>query len=351
MRLKKEYIILAVIIIALSVYLYKRSSDRTLYELPKIPKVTQKDITKLQITKGKTAIVLNKKDDKWYIEPAGYPADANKVKDMLNALENFTLTALVSESKDYNRYELDPEQKINVKAWQGDDLKLDFDLGKTASSYRHTFVRPSGEERVFHARGNLKNSFDLSVDQLREKAVLAFNPTDIQQVEISKDQQSLAFTRTPVPVEVKTPQTEKKESSSEVKTPDTEKKESPSPPAQRLVWQAANGKPANEAALNQLLSTLSNLRCEKFIDDRKKEDYTSPLFTLQLKGPKDYSLAIFAKAEDKDTAFPAVSSSSDYPFQLSDNQVNRIMKAPDDFLQKSEADQKKAEPQKPKSTQ
>lgn len=337
MKLKKEYIILAAIIVALSVYLYKRSSDRTLYELPQIPKVAQKDITKLQITKGKTDIILTKKDDKWYIEPQGYPADANKVKDMLNAIENFTLTALVSESKNYNRYELDAEQKTNVKAWQGDKLSMDFDLGKTASSFRHTFVRPSGEERVFHAQGNLKNSFDVSLDQLRDKAVLAFNPSDIQQIQIAKDQQSLDFTRTQVPVEVKASGTEKKEDSS--------------PPAQRLVWQAANGKPVNDAVLNQLLSSLSNLRCEKFIDGRKKEDYSAPLFTLQLKGAKDYSLAIFPKAEEKATVYPAVSSGSDYPFQLSGGQVNRIMKAPDDFLQKSEADQKKSEPPKPKSAQ
>jgi len=336
MKLKKEYIILAVIIIALSVYLYKRSSDRTLYQLPEIPKVAQKDITKLQITKGKTAIVLNKKDDKWYIEPAGYPADANKVKDMLNALENFTLTALVSESRNYNRYELDAEQKINVKAWQGDNLRLDFDLGKTASSFRHTFVRPSGEERVFHAQGNLKNSFDVSVDQLRDKAVLAFNPADIEQIQITKDQLSLDISRTSVPVEVK--------------NPDTEKKKDSSAPVQKLVWQAANGQPVKETALNQLLSTVSNLRCEKFIDDRKKEDYTSPLFTLQLKGTKEHSLAIFSKADDKETAYPAVSSGSDYPFQLSDSQVNSIMKAPDTLLQKSEADQNKSEPQKPEST-
>jgi hypothetical protein len=337
MKLKKEYIILAVIIIALSVYLYKRSSDRTLYQLPEVPKVAQKDITKLQITKAKTSIVLNRKDDKWYIEPAEYPADANKVKDMLNALENLTLTALVSESKDYNRYELDAEQKINVKAWQGDGLRLDVDLGKTASSFRHTFVRPSGEERVFHAQGNLKNAFDVGVDQLRDKTVLALNPADIQQIQINKDQQSLAFTRTPVPVEVNTSDAEKKQDSSQ--------------PAQRLVWQAENGKPVNETALNQLLSTVSNLRCDKFIDDRKKEDYTSPLFKLQLKGAKEYSLDIFPKADEKETAYPAVSSGSAYPFQLSGSQVNRIMKEPAAFLQKSEPDQKKSDPQKPESKQ
>ena len=343
MKLKKEYIILAIIIIALSVYLYNRSSDRSLYKLPETPKVAQKDITKLQITKGDSVIVLSKKDDKWYIEPEGYPADAEKVKNMLNALENFTLTAMVSESKNYSRYELDDAQKTNVKAWQGDNLRLDFDLGKTAPSFRHTFVRPSGEERVFHAQGNLKNSFDVSMDKLRDKTVLAFNPADIQQIDIAEEQQSLAFTRTPVPVEVKSPDTAKKDDAS------TKTQEASTPPAQKLVWQAANGEPADEAALNQLLGTLSKLHCENFIAGRKKEDYTAPLFTLQLKGAKEYSLSVFAKDTEKDTAYPATSSGSDYPFQLSDSQVQRIMKKPADLMKKAEAAPKNSEAQKPAS--
>ena len=53
MKTKKEYIILAIIIIALSVYLVMRRSDRTLYELPEIPQVSQKEITRLEITRGK----------------------------------------------------------------------------------------------------------------------------------------------------------------------------------------------------------------------------------------------------------------------------------------------------------
>ncbi len=63
MKIKKEYIILAIIITALSVYLVMRRGDRTLYQLPEIAHVDRKEITKLQITKGKTVIVLNKKDN------------------------------------------------------------------------------------------------------------------------------------------------------------------------------------------------------------------------------------------------------------------------------------------------
>jgi len=329
MKIKKEYIILVLIIIALSVYLYMRSADRTLYELPQLPQVNQKELTKLEITQGNNVIILNKKDDQWFIAPAEYPTDTNKVEDMLKAIDNLDLTALVSESENYNRYELDEKQKINVKAFQRDTLKLDIDVGKTASSFRHTFVRPTGDERVFHAQGNLKNVFDVTVDALRNKTVLSLKPADIQQFTINKEQQSLAFTRTQVPVEVK--------------SSDAPESTEAAPAAPQQVWQAATGQPVNEAALNQLLNALAGLRCEKFIDDRKKEDFNSPRFTITLKGAQDYNLSIFPKTAENDPNFPAVSSGSDYPFELSTSQVERIMKDPSALLQTPEADQKKSE--------
>jgi hypothetical protein len=311
MKVKKEYIMLAVVIIALTVYLVMRSSDRTQYRLPDVPQAAAKDISRLQITRGQTTIVINKKDDKWYIAPDEFPADANKVKDMLNAVEKLTLTALVSESKNYNLYDLNEDKKLNVKAWQGEYLKRDVDLGKTASSFRHTFVRPAGDERVFHARGNFKNNFDFSVDDLRDKLVLALNPADIKLIQVIKDQQTLTISKSQAPVVVD--------------NTEAEKKSDPGPGAKKSAWQAADGRPVEETAVNQLLNAVSDLRCEKFIIDRQKEDFTSPLFTLQLKGGQEYSLTIFAKTAEKDTDFPAVSSGSNYPFLLSGSLVDSIM--------------------------
>jgi len=335
MKIKKEYIILVLIIIGLSAYLYQRSADRTLYELPKLPQVNEKELTKLEITRDKTVLVLNKKDDQWYIAPAEYPADADKVRDMLNAIKNFDLTALVSESKNYNLYELDEGQKINVKAFQGDSLILDIDVGKSASSFRHTFVRPFGDERVFHARGNLKNTFDVTVDSIRNKTVLSLKPAEIQQLNISKEQQALAFTRTQVPVAVSVPDAAK---NTEAAAPAPASASAP-----KQAWQAASGQPVNETALNQLLNTLANLRCEKFIDDRKKEDFKAPLFTIELKGGPEYTLSIFSKSGEDDPNYPAVSSGSAYPFELSTSQVDRIMKDPSAFLQAPATDPKKSE--------
>ena len=44
MKVKKEYLILGVVIAALAVYLYQRSSDRTHYTLPQPPALAAADV-------------------------------------------------------------------------------------------------------------------------------------------------------------------------------------------------------------------------------------------------------------------------------------------------------------------
>jgi hypothetical protein len=334
MKFKKEYIILAAIIIALSVYLLMRRDDRTLYELPEVPQVSQKDITRLQISRDNTIIDLKKKDDSWFIAPKEYPTDAAKVKNMLDNIEKFTLTALVSESKNYNLYDLSDIAKVNVKAWQGDSLKRDIDVGKSASSFRHTFVKTAGDDRVFHARGNFRDTFDTTVDDLRDKVILTYTPSDIQEIKVTQEQQSFTLNRSQLP--------EKKES------PSADKKESASPPAQKTVWQTPDGRTGDDAALNRLLNTLSNLRCQTFIEDRGKEEFTSPMITIELKGTQEYSLSVFAKTEEKDSEQPAISSANKYAFLLAGSQVEGIVKDASDILKKPETEtaETSSEPEK-----
>jgi hypothetical protein len=314
MKLKKEYLILAVVIIALSVYLIMRTTDRTQYQLPEVPPVAAKDISRLQITRNKVETVITKQDEKWFIAPDEWPADEGKIMDMLKAIENLTLTALVSESGNYNLYDLDREKKINVKAWQGETLERDIDLGKTASSFRHSFVKIAGDEKVYHARGKFRDNFDVGIDDLRDKVVLTIDTAAIQQIQLIKGQQPLTLSKAQVSVAIE--------------GADSEKQAKTTPKSDQPVWQAAEGQPVDETVVKQILDTVAGLRCEKFINDRQKNDFSSPLLTLHLKGVQEYSLSIFAKTAEEDTTYPAISSGSDYPFLLSDGQADRLMKNP-----------------------
>ncbi|MGD8739290.1 MAG: DUF4340 domain-containing protein [Desulfobacterales bacterium] len=320
MKIKKEYIVLILIIIGLSVYLFMRSSGRTLYQVPQLDGLKKSEITKIEISHGGNSVILKKKDNQWYLEPTGFLADKIKVNAMLSVFEDLTLTALVSESKDYNRYDLDAEKRITVKAWQQETLKRNFDIGKAAPSFRHTFVKLGDDSRVFHARDNFRGKFDFTIDSLRDKTVLSFKTADIRQVEIIKPPASLKLIRNEVPVTPAAGQQQKTETAPAA--------------AVKFEWQNENGEKGNDRNLNRLLTTLGDLKCADYINDRQKDAFSAPIYTVKLKGIKDYQLEIFAKLQKDDKKYPAVSSDSDYPFWVTDNQAQQIMINPEEMIKK-----------------
>jgi hypothetical protein len=334
MKMKKEYLILILIIAALSAYLLMRSADRTHYQLPELSGLKKNEISKIEITQGGKSIILKKMGNRWHIEPAGYLADENKVNAMLNVFENLTLTALVSEAKDYIRYDLHAEKRIGVKAWIGDSLQRSFDIGKAASSFRHTFVRLDGDSRVFHASDNFQSKFDFTVGSLRDKTVLSFKAGDIREMELIRDPAVVKLVRSEVSAEPTVSQTEKADTA-------------PAAAPIKFEWQSSDGQKGNEPNLNRLLTSLGDLKCAEYINDRGKDAFSSPIYTVKLKGARDHRLDIFARLQKDDKNYPAVSSGSDYPFFLTDSQVQQIMINPAEMIKKPESEEKASTPPKP----
>ena len=298
MKVKKEHLILAVLIVALSLYLHLRRQDRTQYELPVLQEVPVSEIMRIEIAKPQGPVIaLERKDVGWVLLPEKYPADPGKVSVMLETLRNLTLSALISESKSYERYGLGEEDSISVKAWTGEGLKRDLEVGKEAPSFQHTFVKIGGDVRVFHARENLKIRFNQTMDDLRDKSVLALEPSELEEIELNDGKTSLRLTRKQVPLEEDVAQ--------------------PS-------WENPEG-PVDDSMVSELLSALSNLKCRAFIYDQEKYDFKDPVYTVTLKGLEEYFLALFAKDEKNQNDHPALSSQNESPFLLPEHQVERIM--------------------------
>jgi hypothetical protein len=307
-KLKKEFIILGAIIVALTVYLFQRSGDRTRYSLPEVPALAPSEITKIEITHAGQSVVLARKDERWIIDPPGVAAAPQSVQEMLEALTGLTLTALVAESKNYSLYELDDEHKIHVRAWQDGRLRRELDIGKTAPSFRHTFVRLAGDDRVYHARDNFRGRFTGGPADLRDKTVLAFKQSEIAAVRITSGSAEATFTRDKAP-----------------------EPGAPTPEGAGL-WKDPTGATVNAARLTALLAALSDLRCEKFIPDRGKDSFGRPVFSITLTGGQEHSLSIFAPSGTDSGDHPAVSSASDSPFVLSEGQAKTIMQDPWELL-------------------
>ena len=319
MKLKKEYFILTAILVALILYLTLHRSNRTHYQLPELPEVSGKHISKLEITKAGNSIIFNKKDDTWYIEPKEYRADSTKVKNMMNVIEKLKLTALVSESKDYIRYDLIKDKNINVKAWEGKTLRREFDIGKAAPTFKHTFVKLPNNPNVYHARGDFRRNFDRSADDFRDKSVLSVAQNTIQAMTLTNEGKTISLSRKEIPEtlpEKKDESTAKKSKIAKTKT----------------VWEDTTGHEVASSKISSLLSFLNSLECETFLDDLKKEEFKNPIYSVTLKGEKEQSLLVFAKKDKNAKDYSAISSENESPFSLSDMQVDTIKSKVDEIL-------------------
>jgi hypothetical protein len=322
MKSKKEYIILGIVIAALAAYLGFQKSDRTHYELPVIAPLDAADITEVKITKGPDVVELKQKDDLWLIYPEKYPADKGKIDPMVNVIKDLTATAMVAETESYPRYELDSENKISIQAGTDGKTLRAFDIGKSAPSNKHTFIKLPKDKRVYHARGNFRSKFDQTKDDLRDKTVLKIEKSEIQQVEIKDKDGNLVLGMQLKPVEVAVEVgsgTEPEAAADEEKTP-TENA------APELVWQDQDGNPVKESDINNLFNNVSNLKCQSFITDKTKEDFTAPLYTMTFNGAKTYTLSIFDKINEDDDAYPAVSSENEYPFMFPAYKMDNMVK-------------------------
>ena len=333
MKLKKEYFLIALAIVLLAGYLLVRKTDRTEYQLPAIAKIAASDINRIEIARQEGTMVLEKKDTQWLIQPEAYLADSGKVTAMLGDLEKLSLTALVSDSKSYSRYDLEPDKAIRVKAWAGDGLKRDIQIGKPAPTFQHTFVRIGDAPEIYHAQQNLKNAFDQTADKLRDKTVLAFSLEEVKEIAITREGKLTVIRK------------------SEVADPPSAPATSPAdgtPPADAAVkpaevqWLTDQGTPADLSKINRLLSTLSRLSCESYLNGKSISDLSNPIAGIVIKGKKDYTLTLYAKIEKDATNYPASSSETGAVFTLSDRQAEPLIADPSTLLGNAENQEKKS---------
>ena len=314
MKIKKEYVILCVVIVGLAVYLAKGPSDRTHYTLPVLQHVAQADINHILMEEADYKIDLVKQDNVWRIVPDNYLADSKKVSAMLNSLSSVTLTALVSEKGIYERYDLGADRKIAVTAFSGETVARKIDVGKAAETNQHTFVRLDGDDRVYHARGNLRSTFDMTAEQLRDKSVLTFDAKEITAMDIAGEGVALGLNQDMAAASpTSASKSENGDKDEEVASPNT-------------VWKGTDGRTYDKGKVDSLVSTLSNLVCDGYIYNKTLADVSGSkaLYVIKLTGTKPYTLTIYEKESDAMKTYPAVSSENTSPFNLPEWKISNI---------------------------
>jgi hypothetical protein len=315
MKVKREAIVLILIIAVLSLYLVMEKRGKTYYKLPKLTVIDEKDVSSLTVKKGDVDVVLRRENEKWVILPGGFPADTNIVKNMVEAIGSLSLTALSSESRNYSIYELDETRRIQIEISDGDQILRKVDLGKVISSFNYTFVKLSNDHRVFHAQGNLKSILDRTVSDLRDKVVMKIDE-EIVEVVLSEGEKEVVIVKASAP------------ESGNLTEKEGGKEQKP-----LVQWIGTDGQKTKDGEIEELIETVSSLRSDDFVENKTKKDYAAPIYKITLRGTKEYSLSFFGK---EDGRYLVLSSESEYPFFLSEWKTKKIKKDLDNIIEDKE---------------
>ncbi len=313
MKGKKEIAILFFIMAVLVFYIKSEKTDKTTYKLPDITKIETGDISRLTISNKDSEIILLKENNIWLVGVNKYPADPSTIDKMLTQISAISLTALASESKNYSLYELDNDKKINVRAFKGDNIIRNISIGKPASSYKHTFVMIDDDHRVFHAEGNIRTDFSKTVPELRDKKVMAVQD-EITELILTAGNKNMTIVKAVAPVSVDV----------------NDKQAGEQPAEQGPKWTTADNRPVKDSEIDSIISSLSDYRCDEFIENKTKQDFTSAVYKAVFKGTKEYSISFYDMQNEK---YPAVTSESEYPFMVSEWKAKQIMKELDSLVE------------------
>jgi hypothetical protein len=313
---KKEYIILAAAILALGLYLVFRNTDRTHYEIPEIDTPDKELITRLDIIGPSGTLDLKRSDNVWLSQPEGYPLDKSKVDAMLDALSGLDIVSLVSEAESYVQYDLGDDKRVIVEASGIEKPLLKLDIGKAASTQRHTYVKFQGDKNVYQVNGNIRRTFDVEIWALRDKKVMALDRSAITGLTIESDGEKISLTKIARPVE----QTAEGQPRQDI-----------------TAWITADSIDADGAVVDGILGRLTNLQCDGFPEEDHQADMSEPAFILTIHGTKDETLKIYGPSGEK--MFLASSSQYGFPFMLAEWKLGQIRKTPSELMgQKKETE-------------
>jgi Domain of unknown function (DUF4340) len=268
---------------------------------PVIVKINSADVSQL-IIKQKEPVTLKKTNGKWQImEPKLYPADQEAVAGVLSTLSGLNADRIVEEkASDRKQYGLDPAQvELDISGKEGTRQLL---LGDDTPAGGDVYAALATDRRIFTIASYNKSSLAKTLNDLRDKSLLTLSADKVSRVELLKKGEDLELDRT------------------------------------KDGWQMLkpSSSPADSAAVNALVSTLTNARMDlsTTTDAAAAFARATPLATAKMTG--DAGVQTLEVRKNKDDYF-AKSSTADGIYKVDSSLGQALDKKVDDFRQKKPA--------------
>lgn len=256
----------------------------------------------------------------WIIQGKNYESDSPSVAAMLRALGSLKIIGTVSSHVDDERFGLDAATALSVDASAHGGALLSLKIGKVSPAGSQTYVVVDGEKGVRLVSGNIRDVFDTSSEELRNRVIFNLDRALVSRVSVENRHGVFSLLK------------------------------SGEPP----VWDFATDAEAagfvrqsatdTEKTASWVSSVLSLTALSFEADSSAVPEGPAVGSVVFSTADGDVSLSVYASgyasdgSRDNDTGntYLAVSSASPYVFRLSSYTAERYLKDPADFLLQSQ---------------
>ncbi len=245
------------------------------------------------------------KDGKWLTQPEGYLADKEKVVKMVNALSTNRTFTLISTYPIYEKYELTPASKVTASLTQPSGVRT-LEIGKTSSTYSHSFVLMAGDSNIYQTEGYLAPDFNQELEQYRDRNIFSFKLEEVVSVDLKNASgATMSISK-----------------GNEAFSTNTNAS------ASKTFWKDSSGTRLKESEVNDLVSIISHLSASGFPAENKDFSVVSKLpvsyqVTIKTAG-KSYTLSLLSVKEKDKTDVLAISSERNESFLVYEDSAKRI---------------------------
>jgi len=191
---------MVLIILAAFVYLYEikggQQRQSAAREANRLLPVTTGEITELTLRRPGETVICRRADDGWQItEPLTAAGDRTAIERILETLAGAETNRVVSDSAaDLAPFGLDPPQ-ATVEVRSGTAPAGIVHLGQKNPTGSHIYTRREGQPGVYLTGTALLTQAQTELFQLRDRRILAFEPTEVRGLTLQRAQETIEMIR------------------------------------------------------------------------------------------------------------------------------------------------------------
>ena len=272
------------------------------YTIPEFDTIDTLKINSIEIKGLTDTVKLYSDNGVWKFKPDNLRAEPSRIKRMLFFLEKPEFIDMVSDTGNYQNYGLEEDKYITVTVFtKGNTANIpdrEFFIGDMNTNGKFVFIRIPDNNSVFTARGNTKELFDQSENDLLDKRILDIDTSKIEKIELFIGDNKSVLN----------------------KTVDSDSKD---------IWKTESGLSLDTKKLEQSIRYLGNSKFDSYISG-PESDSNGDIFTISLF--TDNAAHSFTITKKEDENYKGSSTFAGKEFILSGNTGTQIMKMFRDVL-------------------